>query len=114
MKLFSVFKYIKGYWNHAWMNIICNVLFSLFSLFSLVLVKPFLDLLFLHDEAYYKEILQKGEPAFQANSSWLNDAFTFHLSGLISNHGKLSALLFICMVIVLLTFFKNLFRYMAM
>jgi subfamily B ATP-binding cassette protein MsbA len=114
MKLFSVFKYIKGYWNHAWMNIICNILFSVFSLFSLVLVKPFLDLLFLHDEIYYKEILQKGAPAFQASSAWLNDAFTYHLSGLISTHGKLSALLFICIVIVLLTFFKNLFRYMAM
>jgi subfamily B ATP-binding cassette protein MsbA len=114
MKLFSVFKYIKGYWNHAWMNIICNILFSVFSLFSLVLVKPFLDLLFLHDEIYYKDILQKGVPIFQANSAWLNDAFTYHLSGLISSHGKLSALLFICIVIVLLTFFKNLFRYMAM
>src|ERR1700757_267583 len=114
MKLFSVFKYIKGYWNHAWMNIICNVLFSVFSLFSLVLVKPFLDLLFLHDEAFYKEVLQKGAPAFHPNSAYLNDAFTYHLSGLISNQGKLSALLFICIVIVLLTFFKNLFRYMAM
>ena len=114
MKLFSVFKYIKGYWNHAWMNIVCNILFSVFSLFSLVLVKPFLDLLFLHDELYYKEILKKGAPVFQANSAWLNDAFTYHLSGLISSQGKLSALLFICIVIVLLTFFKNLFRYMAM
>ena len=114
MKLFSVFKYIKGYWNHAWMNIICNILFSVFSLFSLVLVKPFLDLLFLHDEIYYKEILQKGAPVFQVSSAWANDAFTYHLSGLISSHGKLSALLFICIVIVLLTFFKNLFRYMAM
>ncbi|MHB8258735.1 MAG: ABC transporter ATP-binding protein [Bacteroidia bacterium] len=114
MKLFSVFKYIKGYWNYAWMNICCNILFSVFSLFSLVLVKPFLDLLFLHDETFYKGILQKGIPAFQASSAWLNDAFNYHLSGLISNHGKLSALLFICIVIVLLTFLKNLFRYMAM
>ncbi|MFI5141215.1 MAG: ABC transporter ATP-binding protein [Bacteroidia bacterium] len=116
MKLFSVFKYIKGYWNHAWMNIICNVLFSVFSLFSLVLVKPFLDLLFLHDAAFYKEILQKGVPVFHLKTitTWANDAFTYHLSGLISNSGKLSALLFICIVIVLLTFLKNLFRYMAM
>ena len=114
MKLFSVFKYIKGYWNHAWMNIICNILFSVFSLFSLVLVQPFLDLLFLHDVAFYKDILQKGAPAFHLNSAWVKDAFTYHLSGLISTHGKLSALLFICIVIVLLTFFKNLFRYMAM
>ncbi|HKC68681.1 MAG TPA: ABC transporter ATP-binding protein [Bacteroidia bacterium] len=114
MKLFSVFKYIKGYWNHAWTNIICNVLFSIFSLFSLVLVKPFLDLLFLHDEAFYKEVLQKGQPAFQPNGAYLNNAFTYHLSGLISSQGKLSALLFICIIIVLLTFFKNFFRYMAM
>jgi subfamily B ATP-binding cassette protein MsbA len=114
MKLFSVFKYIKGYWNHAWMNIICNVLFSVFSLFSLVLVKPFLDLLFLHDEVFYKDVLQKGAPVFHPNSAWVNDAFTYHLSGLISTHGKLSALLFICIVIVLLTFLKNFFRYMAM
>ncbi|HEX7413851.1 MAG TPA: hypothetical protein VF411_07370, partial [Bacteroidia bacterium] len=96
MKLFSVFKYIKGYWNHAWMNISCNILFSVFSLFSLVLIKPFLDLLLLYDETFYKGILQKGEPAFHPNPTWLNDVFTYHLSGLISNHGKLGALLFIC------------------
>ncbi len=114
MKLFSVFKYIKGYWNYAWMNIICNILFSVFSIFSLVLVKPFLDLLFLHDEVYYKDILQKGAPVFHLNPAWANEAFTYHLSSLITNHGKLSALLFICIVIVVLTFLKNLFRYLAM
>ena len=114
MKLFSVFKYIKGYWNHAWVNIICNILYSVFSIFSLVLIKPFLDLLFLHDEIFYKDIVQKGAPVFHPNPAWANEAFTYHLSGLISNNGKLSALLFICIVIVVLTFLKNLFRYLAM
>jgi len=113
MKLFSVFKYIKGYWNHAWMNIICNVLFSVFSLFSLVLVKPFLDLLFSQEDTL-KDVLQKGVPAFKFSASWFNDAFSYYMSGLISQHGKISALLFICIAIILLTFLKNLFRYFAM
>lgn len=113
MKLFAVFKYLKGYGRYATMNVICNVLFSFFSLFSLVLVKPFLDLLFMQSENY-TAILQKGVPAFKANSAWLSDAFNYYMSAVIFHHGKVNALLLICIIIVLLTFLKNLFRYLAM
>jgi len=113
MTLFSVFKYIKGYWNHAWLNIVCNILFSVFSIFSLVLLKPFLDLLFSQEEAI-KIVLQKGLPAFKLSTSWFNDAFPYYLAWLIGEHGKIGALLFICIGFVILTVLKNLFRYMAM
>jgi ATP-binding cassette, subfamily B, bacterial MsbA len=113
MKLFSVFKYIKGYWSYAWINVLCNIFFSVFSLFSLVLVKPFLDLLF-SEPAYYQGILQKGAPVFEASTRWANDAFMYYLAGLISEQGKIPALLFICFGVFLLTLLKNFFRYMAM
>jgi len=72
-----------------------------------------LDLLFSQEDTL-KDVLQKGVPAFKFSASWFNDAFSYYMSGLISQHGKISALLFICIAIILLTFLKNLFRYFAM
>lgn len=113
MKLFSVFKYIKGYWNYASVNIVCNIFFSVFSLFSLVLVKPFLDLLFA-DPTYYQTVLQNGAPVFEWSTKWANDGFMYFLAGIIAAHGKIRALFFICCGVFVLTLMKNFFRYMAM
>lgn len=113
-KLFSVFKYIKGYWNYAVLNILFNILFSFFSVFSLIMVKPFLDLLFEKDPMVYTNILSKGLPAFKFSSAYFTDAFNYYMADKIQDSGKLGALLFICVVITLLTLLKNAFRYLAM
>ncbi|MBK7667370.1 MAG: hypothetical protein IPJ32_08520 [Sphingobacteriaceae bacterium] len=52
-KLFSVLKYIKGYWSYASLNIAFNVLFSILSVFSIALIIPFMDLLFKTDNQFY-------------------------------------------------------------
>ncbi|MBS1646639.1 MAG: ABC transporter ATP-binding protein [Bacteroidetes bacterium] len=113
MDLFKVFKYLKGYRGYTALNIFCNILFSFFSLFSFVVLKPFLDLLFMQNENY-EGILAKGQPAFSLSTSWINDFFNYHISLIITQQGKSGALLLICIAFVLLTLFKNLFRYWAL
>lgn len=121
-KLFRVFKYIKGYWRYAWLNILFNVFFSFFSVFSITLVIPFLDLLF---QPYEKLISysQKAEPVLSLSTSSVSDYFYYKMSSYITQYGteaaqiaqgKREALLFICISVVVLIFFKNLFRYCAM
>ncbi len=82
------------------------------------MVKPFLDLLFPTAEATvdYQKIVAAGSPSFSIAhiQSWIVDFFNFHMSTLILTDGKLRALLFVCVLIVILTFAKNLFRYLAM
>lgn len=93
-----------------------NILFAFFSLFSIVLVKPFLDLLFPEKNGAetYLQILDKGEPAFRLSSEWVMEFFNFHLAGLIVHDGKMKALLWVCIGVVLLTVVKNISRYLAM
>src|SRR5208283_4615418 len=116
MKLFAVFKYLKGYWGYASLNIFFNVLFSVFSVVSIALVIPFMELLFQKDSKDYVKILADGPPAFSVSHlvNYFSGAFNYKMEGLIINSGKLEALLVICIVVFVLTFLKNLFRYFAM
>jgi len=119
---FSVLKYIKGYWGYASLNIFFNILFSFFSVFSITLVIPFLDLLFQQNEKLieYSKIPVAG---FSLSVNYLKDMFYRFLSNYISENGtspeamtagKIKALIFICVTVALLILFKNLFRYLAL
>jgi len=114
LKLFSVLKYINGYWRYASLNIVFNILFSVLSVFSITLVIPFMDLLFKTDPAFYTEIISKGLPDFSLSIDYAKDYFYFTMSFYIITYGKLYALTFICFTIFFLTLFKNFSRYMAM
>jgi len=116
MELFRVLKYIKGYWHYAGLNIFFNILFSIFSVVSLTLVIPFMDLLFKSNNAEYLAILSAGKPAFSFSHAvdFIKATFNYNMAGLIVNAGKAEALLFICGLVFALTLFKNVFRYFAM
>jgi ATP-binding cassette, subfamily B, bacterial MsbA len=124
IKLFSVFKYIKGYWKYAGQNIAFNILFSVFSVFSITLIIPFLDLLFEKDAAKYNEYVSNFVTRTpQISIAYLKSWFYATMSDLIVKNGlapdqlikgKMEALVLICVSIVVLTFLKNLCRYLAM
>lgn len=124
IKLFSVFKYIKGYWKYAGQNIAFNVLFSVFSVFSITLIIPFLDLLFEKDISKYKEYVTNfASFSPQPSIAYLKGWFYATMSNLIVKDGlapdqlikgKMEALILICVSIVILTLLKNVCRYMAM
>src|ERR1051326_4615851 len=113
-KLFGVLRYINGFWRYAWLNIACNVLTIVFSLFSLTMAIPFLDLLFQGDEKKYKEILDKGAPVLRLSVRSALDNMNYYFTDIIVSQGKLQALLMISFSVIIIFFFKNLFRYLAL
>jgi subfamily B ATP-binding cassette protein MsbA len=113
-KLFRVFKYVKGYWGYAGLNIFFNILFSFFSIFSLTLIIPFMEVLFQPNDKAYVEILAKPFPSFSMSATYVKDAFYYYMAEYITSNGKAGALALICIVVLAMTFFKNLFRYLAM
>jgi subfamily B ATP-binding cassette protein MsbA len=113
-KLFSVLKYVKGYWGYASLNIFFNILFSVFSVVSLALVMPFMDLLFKKDTADYLKVLREPARAFSLSTDYFVSEFNRTMASFIINSGKAEALFFICIMVFVLVFFKNLFRYLAM
>lgn len=113
-KLFSVLKYIKGYWSYASLNIAFNVLFSLFSVVSIALVMPFMDLLFKTDPQFYVDAMKNAPTHFELSGEYFKNYFYGLMSSYILQFGRSTAVVFICITIFFLTLLKNLFRYLAM
>lgn len=113
-KFFGVLKYIKGYWNYAILNIVFNILSVIFSLFSLAMLFPFLQVLLLGTQEEIKATVTKGAPEFKFNANAITDVVNYQLAERIDKHGKLDALIMICLFIIITIFLKNLFRYLGM
>jgi subfamily B ATP-binding cassette protein MsbA len=85
-----------------------SVLTVIFSLVSLVLLVPFLELLF------DKTQLVTERPEFNFSKSYFVDTFYYFLSQKIIVSGKTSALAFFCVIVSIIFLLKNLFRYLAL
>jgi len=107
-KYYKILKLVKPYWRYATLNIMFNILSVVFSLVSLTMVVPFLGLLFGTVD------LVKTAPEFAFNTQSLIQNFYYLISNIIIERGKVDALIFICLLVVVLFFIKNLFRYLAM
>ena len=88
---------------------IFNVFAVLFSLVSITMVIPFLGLLF---GTINVDISSVPELNFSASS--VKDYVYYHINSIIKSGTKIDALLFICGLILITFFFRNLFRYLAL
>jgi subfamily B ATP-binding cassette protein MsbA len=113
-KLFSVLKYTKDYKNYTALNILFNIFFAIFSVFSISLTIPFLELIFKNDAASYQTIIDKGLPVFNFGMKGITDWAYYQMALLIIVQGKAHTLMLICFVVFIATFLKNMSRYFAM
>lgn len=113
-KFFGVLRYVKGYWNYASLNILFNILSVIFSLFSIAMLFPFLQVLLLGNDSNLNETLQKGAPSFHLSAASITDNVNYFLTKIIVEQGKLEALVMICVFVITNIFLKNLFRYLGM
>ncbi len=100
----KILKYVLPYWGYALLNVLFNILSVLFSLVSLGMVVPILSILF--------GTMKMPDKMPEATFSF--DSFKFYVGSIIKEEGQLQALIYICILIVILFFFKNLFRYLGM
>ncbi len=104
----KIIEYIKPYKYNALLNISFNILYIIFSLFSLTLVMPFLMILF--DPTANFTALQK--PEFEFSSQSIGANFSYYLS-IFADGSKTKALLFVCLMVVGSFFLKNVFLFTA-
>lgn len=107
-KLKHIIGFALRYKGYALLNVLCNILYVVFNLLSLLLFIPFLRLLFSEQEITYEK------PAFSFSTEWGEQYFNYLMGSFVRENEKLDSLLFICFVVLLLFFLKNLFRYLAM
>ncbi|MGI8950057.1 MAG: ABC transporter ATP-binding protein [Chitinophagaceae bacterium] len=93
------------------LNIVFYVLFTIlsvaFSIISLGMLIPFLDLLFNPEKKVY------NLPAGSLTSANLLQTFDFYITRMIDEHGVVYALGAICIVIIISIFLKNMFLYLT-
>lgn len=107
-EFFRILRFAKPYWPYALGNIVFNILTVLFSLVSITMIIPFLGLLFGTQEKVYEA------PALSLSADSITQNFYFHITEIIDSRGEVEALFFICMLVLTMFFFRNLFRYLAL
>ncbi len=109
-RFFKIFSYIKEYKLNMGLYFLFVILSIAFSLFSLSLLSPFMDLIF-GDKNLTQPIASIPQGANITNN--LKDTLYAYLNSLVNNHGKEYTLGIICIFIILMIFFKNIFLYFS-
>lgn len=109
----KILRYLEGYWRFASLNIVFNLFSSAFSLFSIGMLLPFLQILFLNDLSILENTVARGAPAIKFSASAIIDYINFFLAQTILSHDKMFALTWVCIFVIIGIFFKNLTRYFA-
>jgi len=108
MKRFSrILFYLRTQKRNIVLYLFFNLFSILFSLVSLAMLAPFLQLLF------GKEKLVNVQPTFEFTANGMLNYLKYFISQLIAKHGEVYALGAICGIIILSIFFKNLFTYLS-
>lgn len=101
-------QYLTYYKSYAILNILFNILTALFTIASFLVLKPFLDLLFITEVVESTSIVESGFIA--TCKAYFNNA----LSQYIVEHGKYAGLILVSSIVITTFLFKNLFRYLAL
>lgn len=102
--LWKLLKYITKYRRLVALNILCNLLMALFMVISIPTLIPFLNILFNPDK------IQTAPPS----SANFVAQMEYNFSQYIQMYGKDKVLIYSCLLIVIVFFFKNLFRYLSL
>lgn len=105
--LFPVFRYLKRHTKAITLYFIFNLLSVVFSLVSLTMLIPFLQLIF------GKTTLVYTKPPWAFSTDAIVNNFYYYLSQIIIHEGKVQALGFICLVVIAAIFLKNFFFYLS-
>ncbi len=107
----KLLRFARPYKLHGALNILCNVLYAVFNVLSIIIFIPTLGILFDNQKEVYQKPVYQG---FSNLKSYAEDSLNFFLTQKVSEDGPMAALLFICLASIVIFFFKNLFRYAAM
>jgi subfamily B ATP-binding cassette protein MsbA len=106
---FKILRYAGPYWGHAALNVLFNILAVFFSLVSFTFFIPVLQMLF------NNMAIPKVAPVLvMTNFDSVKENFYYFSGKFITQYGNNKVLIYIGIVIIILYFFRNLFRYLAM
>lgn len=105
----KILQFAIPYKKFAILNIICNVFYAIFSTLSFIALIPVIQVLFDKTKRVSKEPVWDGLSGIK---DYLADYFNYEVTQRV-NEDEVAALVFICGIVVLLFFLKNLFGYLS-
>lgn len=105
----KILQFAVPYKRFAVLNIICNVFYAFFSTLSFLALIPVIQILF--DKTKRVPVAPNWE-GWGSAKDYVVDTFNYEVTQRV-NQDEVTALLFVCGVVVVLFFLKNLFGYLA-
>ena len=116
----NYFKQIIGfavpYKGYAFLNVICNIFYALFSALSFIALIPMLDVLFEKDLSKTQNNVDITEPSWQGITKAM-DYFKEYMAYQVNEHANddaSKALIIVISLVIVLFLLKNVFNYLAM
>jgi ABC-type multidrug transport system fused ATPase/permease subunit len=104
---FRLLSHLRNYKPLLVANILCNLLMVVFSVVSIPAIIPFLNILLGEEQAMTEP--PTGGLSLESIKGYVN----YYLSQIIAENGKRTALAYALGLVLVLYFFKNLFRYLS-
>ena len=101
-------RYLLNYKSNIFLVVLAQLLYAVFSIFTLSMIVPFLSVLFGQVDQV------TVQPEFSLSARYVIDTFYYYMGVVIARYGQMSALFYIAGVMILLSFLSNLCRYMGM
>ena len=105
----KILQFAIPYKRFAILNIICNVLYAIFSTLSFIALIPVIQVLFDKTKRVSKKPVWDG---LGGAKDYVTDYFNYEVTQRV-NEDEVAALVFICGIVVLLFFLKNFFGYLS-
>ncbi len=109
---FRLFSFAAPVRNFAIPFFITSILGVVFGLLNFTLLKPVFDLLF-NQTAEVASQAPATAPVFDFNLSYFTEMFYYHFQSIIEESGKLEALKWVCIAIVISVILSNVFKYLS-
>ena len=104
----KILRFLIPYWHKGLLNIFLNLLSAVFALFSVTMAIPFLGILFQNEPV----VTSVADFEFTMNS--VREHLNYNISRIINDQGPGRALVYLSLIIISMSFFKNFFNYLAM
>ncbi|QQS36320.1 MAG: ABC transporter ATP-binding protein [Ignavibacteriales bacterium] len=111
---FRILKYVKPYWKHLAVSIVCSLLFALMNGVSVYLTIPLLDTLFQESNRQTEIQSTPVEESYNILPGWINDikdGISQTFNEYVFSGDKLDALFRICLIVLFAFLAKNIFGY---
>ncbi len=100
-------RFVGPYKGYVALNVICNILSTIFSLFSFALIIPILEILFKTKQVEYRL------ETFAWNIDVIKNNAYYYVANYIEQNGGIQTLMLLGVLLIIMTFFKTGIAYLA-